>query len=162
MVSRAAPEQVIQFRKITKRSTPPIRFGCCLRLAAPETTSIRRASREPVPRNRTWAKLPCRLTSVTNVLMSSPVPSFPVADWLCLATAGRDGKSIAVRGTFYETADYHCLDIVAFNGGSFIALKDAPGPVPVRVGSCWRARASAALPARRESAATAARRVIRD
>src|SRR5262245_19901120 len=28
------------------------------------------------------------------------------ADWVCLATAGRDGESIIVRGTFNETAEY--------------------------------------------------------
>jgi hypothetical protein len=57
------------------------------------------------------------------------------ADWICLATAGRDGKSITVRGTFNETAEYRRLDIVACNGGSFVALKDAPGPCP---GSGWQ------------------------
>src|SRR5262245_35969842 len=51
-------------------------------------------------------------------------------DWVCLATAGRDGNSITVRGTFDETADYRRLDVVARNGGSFVALKDAPGPCP--------------------------------
>jgi hypothetical protein len=61
------------------------------------------------------------------------------ADWLCLATAGRDGKSITVRGTFDETADYRRLDVVARNGGSFIALKDAPGHCP---GSGWQLLAS--------------------
>ena len=61
------------------------------------------------------------------------------ADWMCLATAGRDGKSIAVRGTFNETAEYHRLDVVALNGGSFVALKDAPGPCP---GSGWQLIAS--------------------
>jgi hypothetical protein len=35
-----------------------------------------------------------------------------------------------VHGTFDESADYQNLDIVALNGGSFIALKDAPGPYP--------------------------------
>jgi len=60
-------------------------------------------------------------------------------DWICLATAGRDGNSITVRGTFDETAEYHCLDVVAFNGGSFIALKDVPGPCP---GSGWQLLAS--------------------
>jgi len=40
-----------------------------------------------------------------------------------------------VRGTFDETVDYR----VAFNGGSFIALKDAPGPCP---GSGWQLLAS--------------------
>jgi hypothetical protein len=61
------------------------------------------------------------------------------ADWMCLATAGRDGKSFTVRGTFNETAEYHRLDVVALNGGSFIALKDAPGPCP---GSGWQLIAS--------------------
>jgi hypothetical protein len=66
-------------------------------------------------------------------------PPSHAAHWLCLATAGRDGKSITVRGTFDETTDYHCLDIVALNGGSFIALKDAPGPCP---GGGWQLIAS--------------------
>jgi hypothetical protein len=61
------------------------------------------------------------------------------AHWLCLATAGRDGKTITVRGTFNGTADYHRLDVVALNGGSFVALKDAPGPCP---GSGWQLLAS--------------------
>jgi hypothetical protein len=61
------------------------------------------------------------------------------AHWICLATAGRDGKTITVRGTFDETAEYHLLDVVALNGGSFIALKDKPGPCP---GSGWQLVAS--------------------
>src|SRR5262245_13257503 len=61
------------------------------------------------------------------------------ADWVCLATAGRDGNIITVRGTFNATAEYRCLDVVAFNGGSFVALKDAPGPCP---GSGWQLWAS--------------------
>src|SRR5262245_33629623 len=61
------------------------------------------------------------------------------ADWLCLATAGRDGNSITVRGTFNQSADYRRLDVVALNGGSFVALKDKPGPCP---GSGWQLIAS--------------------
>src|SRR6516164_5282876 len=61
------------------------------------------------------------------------------ADWICLATAGRDGNSITVRGTFDETSEYRRLDVVTCNGGSFIALKDAPGPCP---GSGWQLLAS--------------------
>jgi hypothetical protein len=61
------------------------------------------------------------------------------ADWICLATAGRDGGSITVRGTFDETAEYRRLDVVARNGGSFVALKDRPGPCP---GSGWQLIAS--------------------
>ena len=52
------------------------------------------------------------------------------ADWRCLATAGRDGSSVNIRSTFDADADYRRLDVVALNGGSFIALKDAPGPCP--------------------------------
>src|SRR5262249_38036411 len=52
------------------------------------------------------------------------------SDWICLATAGRDGNNITVRGTFDATADYRRLDVVALNGGCFIARKDAPGPCP--------------------------------
>ncbi len=44
-----------------------------------------------------------------------------------------------MRGTFVEGADYRLLDVVAFNGGSFIALKDAPGPCP---GGGWQLIAS--------------------
>ena len=61
------------------------------------------------------------------------------SDWICLASAGSDGRSIAVRGTFDEAADYHRNDVVACNGGSFIALKDGPGPCP---GSGWQLVAS--------------------
>src|SRR5215470_8758120 len=61
------------------------------------------------------------------------------ADWICLATAGRDGNSITVRGTFNETQEYRRLDVVARNGGSFVALKDAPGSCP---GPGWQLLAS--------------------
>jgi hypothetical protein len=61
------------------------------------------------------------------------------ADWICLATAGRDGNSITVGGTFDATAEYRHLDVVALNGGSFIALKDAPGLCP---GPGWQLLAS--------------------
>ena len=57
-------------------------------------------------------------------------------DWVCLASAGH---SFTARGTFNETAEYHRLDVVALNGGSFIALKDAPGPCP---GPGWQLIAS--------------------
>jgi hypothetical protein len=60
-------------------------------------------------------------------------------DWICLATAGRDGKTIAVRGTFDQSASYRRLEVVALNGGSFVALKDAPGPCP---GPGWQLIAS--------------------
>jgi hypothetical protein len=44
-----------------------------------------------------------------------------------------------VRGTFDQSTEYRRLDVVALNGGSFIALKDAPGPCP---GSGWQLLAS--------------------
>jgi hypothetical protein len=61
------------------------------------------------------------------------------ADWICLAIAGRDGSSVNIRSTFDANADYRRLDVVALNGGSFIALKDAPGPCP---GAGWQLIAS--------------------
>jgi len=56
-------------------------------------------------------------------------------DWTCLAAAGRDGGGIIVRGTFLESATYRRLEVVARNGGSFVALKDAPGSCP---GAGWQ------------------------
>jgi hypothetical protein len=61
------------------------------------------------------------------------------SDWTCLATPGRDGRGITVRGTWNEAAEYHRNDVVVCNGGSFIGLKDAPGPCP---GSGWQLVAS--------------------
>jgi len=57
-------------------------------------------------------------------------------DWICLARAGHDGASLQVRGTYREGTAYKALDIVALNGGSFIARKDDPGPCP---GGEWQA-----------------------
>src|SRR5262249_9179385 len=57
-------------------------------------------------------------------------------DWVCLASAGH---SFTVRGTFDETAEYHRLDVVALNGSSFIARKNAPGLCP---GPGWQLLAS--------------------
>jgi hypothetical protein len=50
--------------------------------------------------------------------------------WQCLAAPGRDAKSIRHRGTFKEDSDYAAYDAVALNGGSFLALRDKPGPCP--------------------------------
>jgi hypothetical protein len=66
-------------------------------------------------------------------------PPTRAADWLCLATAGRDGSSVNIRCSFDANADYRRLDVVACNGGSFVALKDAPGRCP---GSGWQLLAS--------------------
>jgi hypothetical protein len=57
----------------------------------------------------------------------------PHEDWICLAAAGRDGndgRSFTVRGTYAVTNAYQALDVVALNGGAFIARKDDPGVCP--------------------------------
>lgn len=66
----------------------------------------------------------------------------PHADWICLAMAGRagvDGRSIIVRGTYSTEAEYSALDLVALNGGSFVAKRDNPGACP---GDGWQLVAS--------------------
>jgi len=63
----------------------------------------------------------------------------PHGDFICLAAAGRDGITPRVRGLFAEAEQYRALDIVALNGGSFIACKDNPGPCP---GEGWQLVAS--------------------
>lgn len=60
-------------------------------------------------------------------------------DWYCLARAGRDGITPRVRGRFDEKAEYRALDVVALNGGSFIARQDNPGACP---GDGWQLIAS--------------------
>ena len=52
------------------------------------------------------------------------------AHWICLAAPGRDAKSFRHRGTFKDDAEYVWHDIVALNGGSFLALHDKPGLCP--------------------------------
>jgi hypothetical protein len=63
----------------------------------------------------------------------------PAEDWLLLAAAGRDGRSLAFRGTWKGGRDYGYLDVVAHDGGSWVALQDAPGPCP---GDGWQLVAS--------------------
>jgi hypothetical protein len=50
-----------------------------------------------------------------------------VDDWICLASAGRDAASPTIRGTFNVYETYKKFDIVASDGGSFIARRDNPG-----------------------------------
>jgi hypothetical protein len=52
------------------------------------------------------------------------------AHWICLAAPGRDAKSFRHRGTFKDDAEYASHDIIALNGGSFLALHDKPGVCP--------------------------------
>jgi hypothetical protein len=73
----------------------------------------------------------------------------PHFDWIGLALAGRDGhdgadgRSPRVRGTYRADESYEALDIVALNGGSFIARREAPGECP---GDGWQ---SLTLPGKR-------------
>ena len=84
------------------------------------------------------------------------------ADWICLATAGRDGNSITVRGTFDETVDYRVS--TSSLSTAEVSSRSRMHRVPARVpaGNCWRAKASAGSLARGESAATVDRRAIQD
>lgn len=61
-------------------------------------------------------------------------------DWICLATAGAPGKDadqIEIAGTFDpgKTNSYRRLNVVALNGGAFIAKQDSPGECP---GEGWQ------------------------
>jgi len=63
----------------------------------------------------------------------------PGEDWQLLAAAGRDGRSLAFRGAWKGGKDYGHLDVVAHDGGSWVALQDAPGACP---GDGWQLLAS--------------------
>ncbi len=59
-------------------------------------------------------------------------------DWTCIVERGRDGtdgRSFNIRGTWAEDGEYSALDVVALNGASFAARRDAPGPCP---GEGWQ------------------------
>jgi hypothetical protein len=49
------------------------------------------------------------------------------SDWICAARAGRDAITPTVKGTYDARKRYKALDIVAMDGGSFIAKHDDPG-----------------------------------
>jgi hypothetical protein len=57
-------------------------------------------------------------------------------DWTVLATKGQDAKEFEPRGLYDPNAQYERLNIVALDGGSYVALRDDPGPCP---GDGWRA-----------------------
>jgi hypothetical protein len=50
--------------------------------------------------------------------------------WMCLATAGADGKPIRHRGEFQADVGYREHDAVLVDGSSFVALRDDAGPCP--------------------------------
>ena len=57
----------------------------------------------------------------------------PHPDWICIAACGehgKDGLSLNPRRLWAATEEYCRLDVVALNGGSFVALKDGPGECP--------------------------------
>ena len=67
----------------------------------------------------------------------------PHADWICLAARGSDGITPAFVGTYDPDATYRCLEVVALNGGSFVALRDNPGACP---GEGWQLLAGRGKP----------------
>ena len=60
----------------------------------------------------------------------------PHEDWVCLARAGRDGRTPRVCGTWSPDGQCRALDVCALGGCSFIATKDNPGICP---GDGWQA-----------------------
>lgn len=67
----------------------------------------------------------------------------PHADWRCLAAKGEDGRTPEFIGTYEAEAEFRRLDVVALNGGSFVALRDNPGPCP---GDGWQLLAGRGKP----------------
>jgi hypothetical protein len=54
----------------------------------------------------------------------------PHDDWTCIAAKGVDGRGLLARGTYDPEDVYKSHEIVALNGGSFVALTDDPGECP--------------------------------
>ena len=67
----------------------------------------------------------------------------PHEDWICLARSGHDARMPGPVGTFDVAREYRALDIVAMNGGSFIARRDSPGDCP---GDGWQLMARQGKP----------------
>jgi Collagen triple helix repeat (20 copies) len=63
------------------------------------------------------------------------LPTITDLDWMLIAAAGQDARSPTVRGTYEANLQYSALEIVALNGGSFIAKQDNPGTCP---GEGWQ------------------------
>jgi hypothetical protein len=61
--------------------------------------------------------------------------------WMCLATAGADGKPIRHRGEFQADVGYREHDAVLVDGTSYLAIVDDPGPCPT--GKGWQLLAAA-------------------
>jgi hypothetical protein len=57
----------------------------------------------------------------------------PHDDWRCIVSAGRDGsdgRTLNLRSTWSADEAYARLDVVALDGGAFVARRDDPGPCP--------------------------------
>ena len=66
----------------------------------------------------------------------------PHEDWLCIVRAGRDGadgRSFVHVGLYDPERSYSAMQVVALNGGAFVARHDNPGPCP---GDGWALLAS--------------------
>jgi hypothetical protein len=57
------------------------------------------------------------------------------SDWVCVARAGRDAITPTICGTYNAYENYKMLDVVAMDGGSFVAKRDNPGLCP---GDGWQ------------------------
>jgi len=63
-------------------------------------------------------------------------------DWACLAAGGDKGdpgESMIARGTFDPAEEYRRLDVVAYDGGGWLARTDNPGAIP---GPGWQSIAT--------------------
>jgi hypothetical protein len=54
----------------------------------------------------------------------------PHEDWSLVAARGQDAPIGEIRGLFDAETTYNKLDLVAFNGCEWRAVKDNPGPLP--------------------------------
>lgn len=70
----------------------------------------------------------------------------PHVDWQPLATRGQDGIGFEIRGTYATDTEYRALNIVALNGGSFVATKDNPGPCPGPGWQLWSSQGKTGKP----------------
>lgn len=69
----------------------------------------------------------------------------PHDDWSEVVAKGQDGSTWEWRGLFSPEASYAKGDVVAGDGGSFVAVIDEPGPCP---GDGWRGIAQRGKPGR--------------
>ena len=57
------------------------------------------------------------------------------SDWICVARGGHDGLSPSIRGAFNVYKKYAQLDVVEYDGASYVARRDNPGVCP---GDGWQ------------------------